>query len=115
MFFLRLVFIFITAAFTKSLFFSTYFRPEVDLATACWNYHLFGIPVDEDTGLGVICCEAGQRVERTVDIQLAGYVSWNCKQMGQEGVCYFITVFRFIVWVLSSNRLITQNNEKPCS
>lgn len=58
----------------------------MDLATACWNYHLFGIPVDESAGLVSVHCEAGQRVTRTVDVQLAGYVSWTCTQMGQEGV-----------------------------
>lgn len=58
----------------------------MDLATACWNYHLFGIPVDESAGLVSVHCEVGQRVTRTVDVQLAGYVSWTCTQMGQEGV-----------------------------
>lgn len=57
----------------------------MDLAAACWNYHLFGIPVDETAGL-VVHCEAGQQVKRTVDIQLGGYVSWPCIQIGQEGV-----------------------------
>lgn len=59
----------------------------MDLTAVCWNYHLFGIPVDKTARLGVVCCEAGQKVERTVDIQLAGYIPWSCKQMGQEGVC----------------------------
>lgn len=72
-------------AFINSLL-STYFRAEVDLTAVCWNYHLFGIPVAKTARLGVVCCEAGQKVERTVDIQLAGYVPWSCKQMGQEGV-----------------------------
>lgn len=84
-FFRCLCFILLTLL-TQNLSFSTYFRPEVDLATTCWNYHLFGIPVDKTTGLGVVLCEIGRQLERTVDIQLAGYVSWNYNQMGQEGV-----------------------------
>lgn len=58
----------------------------MDLATACWNYHLFGIPVDGTAELVILHCEAGRQVKRTVDIQLTGYVSWTCVQMGQEGV-----------------------------
>lgn len=78
-----MVFIFLILLY---LYLFTHFRPEVDLATACWNYHLFGIPVDETAGVVVVHCEVGQQVQRTVDIHLAGYVSWTCTQMGKEGV-----------------------------
>ncbi|XP_056883896.1 cilia- and flagella-associated protein 47-like [Takifugu flavidus] len=82
-------------------------RAEVDLTAVCWNYHLFGIPVDQTARLGVVCCEAGQKVERTVDIQLAGYIPWSCKQMGQED--FQVSAEDFVCTVQSDSKAETED------
>ncbi|XP_070786864.1 cilia- and flagella-associated protein 47-like [Enoplosus armatus] len=62
-------------------------RSEQELSTICWIYPLCGIPMEvpvENSPLGVVYCEAGCQLERTVDVLLTGCVPGNQDWKGQE-------------------------------
>nr|XP_046237666.1 cilia- and flagella-associated protein 47-like [Scatophagus argus] len=61
-------------------------KSEQDLST-CWIYPLRGIPVEvpvEDSQLGMVRCEVGCQLERTMDIVLTGCFLGNQDWTGQE-------------------------------
>ncbi|KAM3857125.1 cilia and flagella-associated protein 47-like [Diretmus argenteus] len=61
---------------------------DQELSTICWVYPLHGIPMEastESSPAGVVQCEAGCRLEETVDILLSGCVPGNQDSKGKEG------------------------------
>ncbi|XP_069579420.1 cilia- and flagella-associated protein 47-like [Brachyistius frenatus] len=62
-------------------------RSETEPATICWVYPLRGNPLEapaEDRPLGVLQCEAGCRLEKELDVLLAGYAPGNEDRRGRE-------------------------------
>ncbi|XP_078147098.1 cilia and flagella-associated protein 47-like [Centroberyx gerrardi] len=74
-------------------------RSEQELSPIRWVYPLRGIPMQESTepsALGVVQCEAGCRLEESVDVLLTGCVPGKQDSTGQEGVVSRVTLEDFL-------------------